>query len=579
MLQVFLLDGYVDEPTCLGVPPYISPYPRYFAGAVWDADPHTRVSYATIDQVRNDNSFIEKISKSDVLVVIAGMSVPGRYLAGFPVSPNELLSLLNGISKPVKLLCGPAARYGFGLSGGKPVTGIEAVQNVFDVVVKGDGEIVLTELLKNNLKYETVEPSQCRSNPHVIRNFAVKGARIVTQHPFYPMYLITEIETYRGCSRSITGGCSFCSEPSKGTPSFRTVEDICAEVKALYETGIRHLRIGNQPCLFSYMAKDANESEYPQPNPEALEHLFRGIRKVAPELKTLHIDNANPGIIARYPKESRHIAKTIIKYHTAGDVAALGVESVDPVVIKKNNLKATAEEVYDAIALLNEVGSQRGSNGLPELLPGLNFVFGLEGESKDTFNLDYEFLKKIYDDNLMVRRINLRQVIPIPGTRMMQVGERNIRKHKADFQRFKRKVRQTIERLMLQRLVPPATLLKALYGETYEGKLTFARQLGSYPLLVGIPGVYPLHRFYDVKIVGYGYRSLTAVPFPLNVNTAPRETLEALPGIGKKRTIRILAKRPFQTKQEFINAFDDPTIAQTIKEYIQFDEEKKMISE
>jgi len=569
MLHAVILDGYVDEPTCLGVPPYISPYPRYIAGAVWDADPQATVSYVTIDQIRNDHTFLEKISKSDVLVVIAGMSVPGRYLSGFPVSPHELLSFLNGISKPVKLLCGPAARYGFGMSGGKPVTGTDVVKNVFDIVASGDGEIVITELIKNKLNYETVDPSRCRSNPHAIQNFAVKGARIVTQHPFFPEYLITEIETYRGCSRSITGGCSFCSEPSKGPPRFRTVKDICAEVAALYQAGIRHLRIGNQPCIFSYMAKGAEASEFPRPNPEALEHLFQGIRSVAPDVKTLHIDNANPGVIARYPTECKHIAKTIIKYHTAGDVAALGVESVDPVVIKKNNLKATAEEVYDAIVLLNEVGSHRGSNGLPELLPGLNFVFGLDGESKSTFNLDYEFLKEIYDNNLMVRRINLRQVIPIPGTRMMQVGQRNIRKHKADFQRFKRKVRETIERPMLQRLVPPGTLLKEVYGETYEGKLTFARQLGSYPLLVGIPGVYPLHRFYDVKIVGYGFRSLTAVPFPLDVNTAPRETLEALPGMGKKRTIRILAKRPFQTKQEFINAFDDQSIAQTIQEFIQ----------
>jgi radical SAM superfamily enzyme with C-terminal helix-hairpin-helix motif len=154
---------------------------------------------------------------------------------------------------------------------------------------------------------------------------------------------------------------------------------------------------------------------------------------------------------------------------------------------------------------------------------------------------------------------------------MFQIGEKNIRKHKAAFQRFKRKVRQTIERPMLRRVVPPGTLLKAVYGETYEGKLTFARQLGSYPILVGIPGVYPLHRFYDVKIVEYGYRSLTAVPFPLDVNIVPRETLEALPGVGKKRAIRILAKRPFHTKEEFINALDDPNIAQTIGEYIQLD--------
>jgi radical SAM superfamily enzyme with C-terminal helix-hairpin-helix motif len=199
----------------------------------------------------------------------------------------------------------------------------------------------------------------------------------------------------------------------------------------------------------------------------------------------------------------------------------------------------------------------------------LNFVFGLEGETKKTFDLDYEFLKTIYDDGLLLRRINLRQVIPIPGTRMFDIGEKNIKKHKAAFQRFKRKVRETIERPLLQRLVPPGTLLTDVFTETYEGKLTFARQMGSYPLLVGIPGIYPLHQYYNVKAVAYGYRSLTGVPFPLDVNRAPRETLEAIPGIGKKRAIRILVKRPFRTKEEIIRALDEPTVAQTLEEFVQ----------
>ena len=568
MLRVSILDGYVDEPTCLGVPPYISPYPRYIAGAVWDFDSHAQVVYVTIDQLRNDRSVLEYLATSDILVVVAGMSVPGRYLSGFPVSPHELSFFLSGISKPVKLLTGPAARYGFGMSGGKQVTGTDVVRSVFDIIVTGDGEIVVSELLKNSRSIEKTNPLLCRSSQREIKDFAVRGAAIVTQHPLFPSMLITEIETYRGCPRSITGGCSFCSESSKGAPSFRTAEEICLEISALYNIGVRHVRIGNQPCIFSYMAKGAGEKEFPQPNPDALEHLFSGIRAVAPDVKTLHIDNANPGVIARYPEQSRRIAKSIIRYHTSGDVAALGVESVDPDVIKKNNLKASAEEVLEAVKLFNEVGSQRGATGLPELLPGLNFVFGLEGETKKTFNLDYLFLKDISDRGLLVRRINLRQVIPIPGTRMEHVGGKIAKKHKSDFQQFKRKVRETIERPMLHRLVPRGTLLTMVCTELYEGKLTFGRQLGSYPLLIGIPGIFPLRTFVDVKVVDYGFRSITAVPYPVNVNTASRETLEALPGIGRKRVVRMLAKRPFHSLEEFAGSIDDPSLAESIGQYI-----------
>jgi radical SAM superfamily enzyme with C-terminal helix-hairpin-helix motif len=568
MLKVTIIDGYVDEPTCLGVPPYISPYPRYIAGAIIDFDKTAHISYLTIDQIRKEKNLLQALSNSDLIIAIVGMSVPGRYLSGFPASPNELIFLMSKFTKPKKILTGPAARYGFGMSGGRKTKDISFVKDVFDLIIKGDGEIVLSDLFKSNFEIEDVDLSKLRKNASIIRNFAVLGSRIVKSHPNYPDYLIAEIETYRGCPRGIIGGCSFCCEPSKGPPDFRPIKDIIDEIKELYDNGVRHYRIGNQPCIFSYMAENAKSCEYPRPNPDALEKLFSSIKRIAPRLKTLHIDNANPGIIARFPSECKKICKTIIKYHTPGDVAAFGIESVDPVVISKNNLKASTEEVIYAIKLLNEIGSKRGKNGMPELLPGLNFVIGLIGETKNTYDLNYGFLKDIYDENLLVRRINLRQVIPIPGTKMGEIGNKIILKNKQHFQRFKKKVKTDIERPMLEKMLPAGSILRDIYTEKHDGKLTFGRQVGSYPLLIGIPGVFELKNFFDVKVVDYGYRSITAVPFPLDINKASRETIEALPGIGKKRAIRILANRPFNDKNEIINALDDSETVENIFKYI-----------
>ena len=569
MVKITILDGYVDEPTCLGVPPYISPYPRYIAGAIWSFDKKATVNYVTIDQLRKNKDFLKDLSKSTLVITIAGMTVPGRYLSGFPVSPNELKTIMNCLYEPIKILCGPAAKYGFGISGGKKTRETDFVKTNFDLIIKGDAEIVIYNLLKNKLKFSNIDTKQCRKNAHFLRDFAVIGANIVKKHPFYPN-LITEIETYRGCPRSITGGCSFCSEPTKGLPDFRPIKDVLDEIKALYDNGVRHFRIGNQPCIFSYMSKDAGKMEFPKPNPVALKQLFKGIRTLAPKIKTLHIDNANPGVISRYPKECREIAKTIIKYHTSGDVAAFGIESVDPYVIKKNNLKATADEALIAIKLLNEVGSKRGYNGMPELLPGLNFVFGLDGETKNTFELNYEFLKNILDENLLLRRINLRQIIPIPGTKIYEIGNRIITKNKGFFQRFKRKVRENIEQAMLKRLLPEGTVLKSIFSEKYDGKLTFGRQFGSYPLLIGIPGIHGLNTFFDVKVVDYGYRSITAVPYPIDINNVPKETILAIPGIGQKRAVRILANRPFKDIKQLTSSLDDPEIAKKLTEYVTF---------
>lgn len=559
--MISILDCYVDEPTCLGVPPYISPYPRYIAGAIWSVNRSARILYITIDDLRKGTKRSRFIDESDILIVIAGMAVPGRYLSTYPAHPKELERYLENTSKPTKILCGPAARFGFGVAGG---TKTIEIKNIFDFIVKGDPEIFIRDFLREG---GSADLNVRRKDASEIREFAVKGAKIVRQHQNYPDYLIAEIETYRGCPRTVTGGCSFCAEPLKGLPDFRQERDIVKEIEELYKSGIRHFRIGNQPCIFSYKSTDVGSEEFPKPNPEAIERLFRGIRNVAPNLKTLHIDNANPGIIARYPKESEEIAKIICKYHTPGDVAAFGVESADPQVIRENNLKAYPEDVIKAIQIINRVGARIGYNGLPELLPGINLVFGLKGERRETFVYNYSLLKDILNRNLMIRRINIRQVIPLPGTRMYEIGEKMIRKHKELFRKFKKKVREEIDREMLRRVLPVGTVMREVYTEIHIGKITFARQMGSYPILVGIPGKIDLGEFIDVKIIDYGYRSVTALPYPLKINKVPIETLEALPKIGRKRALRIIKGRPLTQEKDLFRVLDDESIAKELVDF------------
>ncbi len=570
MKTVTILDGYIDEPACLGVPPYLSPYPRYIAGALLDFDCSIQLHYLTIDRLRSDEKAYHTLLQSEMIIAIAGTTVPGKYLSGYPASPQELTRLLQPLRKPLKILTGPAARHGFGMGGGHRTIDSDKLLGTFDITIPGDAEIVLTDLLQNDFLKENVDLSKKRDKAHDISKYAKMGTSIVTQHPNYPSYLLTEIETYRGCSRSITGGCSFCSEPSKGKPDYRPVQDIIDEIESLYSQGIRHIRLGNQPCIFSYQAHGAGSREIPRPNPQALHHLFKGIRDAAPGLLTFHIDNVNPAVVARYPEESAKIAQIIITYHSSGDVAAMGVETADPQVVAANNLKASAEESLEAIRLLNEYGAVRGDNGLPELLPGINLLFGLLGESKKTFDLDYRFLKQVLDEGLMLRRINIRQVIPIPGTPLESESIKLLRKHKASFKSFKRKVKEQIERPLLRRLVPTDTILKKVYTETYNGNLTYARQLGSYPLLVGIPGRQHLGEFIDSIVVDHGYRSITALPYPLDINTAPKESLEALPGVGTKRAQRISRARPFQNSEEFVASLDEQDLALRLLKYLDF---------
>ena len=185
-----------------------------------------------------------------------------------------------------------------------------------------------------------------------------------------------------------------------------------------------------------------------------------------------------PAVIAAHPVESGQILRSIVRHCTSGNVLALGMESADPAVVSANNLNASAEQVMQAIELINQIGRERGPTGLPAVLPGLNFIIGLDGETKKTLQLDYDFLSSVLGRGLLVRRINIRQVIGI--RRAFDQGVSH-----SEFVKFKQKVRETIDRPMLERVAPLGTVLRRVYTEMNEGKTTFGRQIGTYPLLVG----------------------------------------------------------------------------------------------
>ena len=551
--RTVILDGYVDEPACLGVPPYMAPYPRYVAGAL-----PGEVLYYTIDQLRKDATIVETMNKSDLVVVIAGVTVPGKYLGGTPATLPELERYMARVKVP-KILGGPISMFGPGTEGGRMAHKIKS-SPIFDVIATGDVEAVVHAYVAEG---RAVDPSLRRS-PDDIGDWAIKGARILPMHPDFP-HTMMEMETYRGCFR---GTCSFCTERFYGRPDFRRIEDIVREVAMLYSLGARNFRLGRQPDLLTYMSK--GDGEFPEPNVEAIEKLYRGIRDAAPDLKVLHLDNVNPGTIFRHPEASRDALKAVVKYHTSGDVAAFGMESADPEVIKLNNLKAMPEEVLEAIRILNEVGGARGASGLPELLPGLNFVHGLLGETKNTFRLNYDFLKRLLDEGLLVRRINIRQVMPFEGTSMGDVGDRIAKKHKGVFHAYKEKIRKDIDAEMLKRVAPAGAVLTDVRMELHESGLTFGRQIATYPILAGVLSELPLGAFYDLKVVGHGFRSVTAVPYPLDVNSASQKILESLPEVGKKRAMAIVKHRPYHNAEEFKASMDDPVLADKLSEYFEY---------
>ena len=544
-LTVTIVDGYVDEPAHFGVPPYVSTYPRYTAGALVDAGvPEAQVTYHTIDGLRDDRSNWRDVVDADLVVYTGGMTVPGKYVGGTPAEPDEVREIA-WTADGTTLLGGPV-RFGVG----EENAGAQDMARDdldYDFVAMADVEAAAYDLVHGGL--EGFE-NRYRDYDEVAR-WARKGAFVVEQHPNHPDYLIAELETSRGCAYR----CSFCTEPLYGDPGFRAAGEVVDEVDALSTHGVGHFRIGRQADILAF----GGDGE--APNPDALRRLYEGIRDVAPDLQTLHLDNMNPVTIVDYPERSREGIEIIAEHNTPGDTAAFGLESADPVVQEENNLLVTAEECLEAVRVVNEAAGWRpgedrsaaptygdaAARRLPKLLPGINLVHGLAGERAETFEHNRAFLDSVLDAGLLLRRVNIRQVMAFEGTEMAETGASLARKHKKQFKRYKRAVREEVDRPMLERVAPPGTVLPDVHAEYHKDGKTFGRQLGTYPLLVAVPGERPLGEVMDVAVVDWGYRSVTGVPYPLDLNAASLDELRAIPGIGRDRAADIVVGRPHET--------------------------------
>jgi radical SAM superfamily enzyme with C-terminal helix-hairpin-helix motif len=557
-LDVTIVDGYVDEPAHFGVPPYISTYPRYVAGALVDAGvPRERVTYHTIDALRAERRRWRDVEDADLLVYTGGMTVPGKYVGGTPAEPDEVRRIA-WTAEGVSVMGGPV-RFGVGdANEGATETARDDLD--FDYLAMADVEAAAYDLAHGGL--EGFE-DRYRDVSEVSR-WARKGAFVVEQHPNHPDYLICEMETSRGCPYR----CSFCTEPLYGDPDFRPPESVVAEVDALSDRGVAHFRLGRQADILAY----GGDGE--APNPDALRELYGGVREVAPELQTLHLDNMNPITIVEYPERAREGIRIIAEHNTPGDTAAFGLESADPVVQERNQLNVTAEECFEAVRVVNEVGGWRpgeasdaslagrasgdsrerggasdagageGNPRLPKLLPGINLVHGLQGERRETFEHNKRFLRRVYDEGYMLRRINIRQVMAFEGTEMAETGADIARDHKQLFKRYKREVREEIDNPMLKRVAPPGTVLEDVHLEYHQDGKTFGRQLGTYALLVAIPGERELGQVLDVAVTDHGYRSVTGVPYPLDINAASMDELTTIPGLNRGRAGDIVVERP-----------------------------------
>tara|TARA_A200000113_G_scaffold57071_1_gene48259 strand:+ start:5991 stop:7754 length:1764 start_codon:yes stop_codon:yes gene_type:complete len=548
-----ILDGYEDEPAAFGVPPYVGFHIRYVCGVL---EQHKiDYTYMTIDQWRliSQQEREDLLRTTDGFVCIAGAVVPGRYIRGTPISRKESTELIRLLPSNIPALFGGWAVRGWKQQGWFPLR-----SNLFLAVQ--DTDATLNQFLKNGTwKHE-------RRNAEEWTTWAQLGAKskAVTDHPDLGTDenkgpLTYEVEVYQGCVR-FKRGCKFCIEPKKGIPIWRTPEDIIREVKLAHDSGVQHVRLGGMTDTYTYMAEGVKDLEYPIPNPEPIAQLLHGLRE-DDRLGILHTDNGNPSIIAENIEPSTEITKTLVETLSDGAVLSFGLESADPSVHAANWLNCDAQQLKTALRLINQYGRDRGERGLPKLLPGLNFIAGLNGERPETYDMNLNLLRELRNEGLLLRRINIRQV---EGEGFQEIPQ-------SDFKQFKSAVRETIDTPLLQELFPLGHVLRDVHWETHDGRtrlpvhltgehtgnsihgragLTFGRQIGAYPILIGVPYHIPLESSSNIMITGHGARSITGVEVGLDINSVTEKQLEAIPGIGKKSAWNIISARARLKRKE-----------------------------
>ena len=552
-----VIDGYEDEPAAFGVPNYVGFHVRYICGVLEErgieytymtVDHWRRVYKSSLESSEGRNSIRSQMRDLQGAVILAGAVVPGKYIRGTPISLREVDTILSSIPSVIPVLCG-----GWAIRHWRQSGWVSPRKNLFCTVK--DTDATLNRFLSTGIWTHTKRTSEEWSK------WALKGAssKALTEHPDltsngnFPGPLIYEIELYQGCVR-FKRGCKFCIEPKKGLPLWREEDDVIKEINTAIDHGAVNVRIGGATDIYTYRADGVKDLEYPIPNPEPISKVLDGARENE-SLEILHVDNANPSIVAQNIEPSTEITKNLVANLSDGAVLSFGLESADPEVHRTNWLNCDSEQLKTAIRHINQYGRERGPRGLPRLLPGLNFIAGLNGESESTYDMNLKLLREIKSEGLWLRRINIRQV---EGRGFQEVPE-------AAFKAFKKSVREEIDRSMLQEIAPVGTKLSGVWWESREGRIrlpeqvldkkfrepsihgtpgvTFGRQIGAYPLLVGVPYAIPLETESDILVTSHGMRSISGIECGIDVNSATRNQLEALPGIGAKSSWRIISSR------------------------------------
>ena len=113
-------------------------------------------------------------------------------------------------------------------------------------------------------------------------------------------------------------------------------------------------------------------------------------------------------------------------------------------------------------------------------------------------------------------------------------------------------------------MLPTGTILNDVWWEAHEGRtrlprhlepearspdvhgkagITFGRQIGAYPILVGMNYMAPLETYSNIMVTGHGARSITGIETGLDWRKVSEKQLAAIPGVSAKGAWNLIGAR------------------------------------
>ncbi len=285
------------------------------------------------------------------------------------------------------------------LAGGPHPSGAprQSLDMGFDVVVRGEGEEVLCEILraifqgKNTLK--EVKSIYFKEKEKIFFTGRRPWVHLDDYSPFCEsLRRFGPLEITRGCPF----GCFFCqtSYMFGKEVRHRSIDTIVSYVELYVRRGMRDIRFIT-PNAFSYGSPDGIEL-----NLSAIEELLKEVKRV--------IGYRGRIFFGSFPSEVRpeHVTKetlSLVKRYANNDNLVIGCQSGSDRILNRCHRQHTVEDVYRAVRLCVEMG----------FVPKVDFIFGLPGEERTDIEESVKVMRDLIE---MGAKIHAHTFMPLPGT-------------------------------------------------------------------------------------------------------------------------------------------------------------------